>query len=314
MPELILVIGLPGSGKSTWVRNNFLYDRLYRGGITMLSSDDVRKQLFKDENDQTHNEEVFQYIKDTAVSKLELGHKVIIDATNLTRKSRKAITDYVEQKISGFYDFGYIRFVVIATPYFKCLENNRKRSRQVPEEVITRMYKYFEFPTYIETVHKIDIVYPFKIDKELYGANPAYKILEDYPHETPYHKMTVGHHMEETYNVMKVMSNNRVMLSAAELHDIGKPFCKQYIEEENGTKRARFLNHANVGSYEAMFYAKQRKFTAEETYELCNLIQFHMRPYDLEDNDKSILKLKNTIGEKLYYKLLMLNIADKEGH
>lgn len=313
MPELILVVGLPGSGKSTWISNKYSYDRLFTGGITILSSDQVRQELYNDINDQTHNEEVFQYIKDKAVAKLELGHKVIIDATNLTRKSRKSITDYVEQNISGFYEFGYIRFVVIATPYYKCLENNRKRDRQVPEEVITRMYKHFEFPTYMESVHKIDIVYPFTIDKELYGMTPAYKNLMSYSHETPYHKMTVGHHMEETHNIMKVMSNNRVMLSAAELHDIGKPFCKQYIEEESG-KRARFLNHANVGSYEAMFYAKQRKFSDEETYELCNLIQFHMRPYDLEDNDKSILKLKNTIGEKLYYKLLMLNIADKEAH
>ena len=311
MPELILIIGLPGSGKSTWVKNKYDYARLFQGGVTILSSDQVRKELFGDENDQTHNEEVFQYIKETAVNRLEKGQKVIIDATNISRKSRKSITDYVEQQLSGFYEYGFIRFIVVATPYYKCLENNRKRSRQVPEHVIERMYKQFEFPTYLETVHQIDIVYPFTIDKEFYGIQHPYERLLDFSHDTPYHQLSIGQHMERTYEIMKIMSDDKVLLKAAELHDIGKPFCKQYIEEEN---RAQYLNHANVGSYEAMFYAKCLKFNEEETYQLTNLIQFHMRAHDCVDNEKATEKLKMLIGEKLYYKLQLLRIADKEAH
>lgn len=284
---------------------------MFQGGITILSSDQVRKELFGDENDQTHNEEVFQYIKETAVNRLEKGQKVIIDATNISRKSRKSITDYVEQQLSGFYEYGFIRFVVIATPYYKCLENNRKRSRQVPEHVIERMYKQFEFPTYLETVHQIDIVYPFTIDKEFYGIQHPYERLLDFSHDTPYHQLSIGQHMEKTYEIMKIMSDDKVLLKAAELHDIGKPFCKQYIEEEN---RAQYLNHANVGSYEAMFYAKYAKFKEEETYQLINLIQFHMRAHDCIDSEKATQKLKSLIGEKLYYKLQLLRIADKEAH
>ena len=110
---------------------------------------------------------------------------------------------------------------------------------------------------------------------------------------------------------MEVLSKDRLMLKAAELHDIGKPFCKQFIEEEN---RARYLSHANVGSYESMFYAKCAKFSDEEIYELANLIQFHMRAHDCVDNEKATQKLKSIIGERLYYKLQLLRIADKEAH
>ena len=39
-------------------------------------------------------------------------------------KTRKNITDFVEQHLNGFYEYGFIKFVVIATPYYKCLENN----------------------------------------------------------------------------------------------------------------------------------------------------------------------------------------------
>lgn len=313
MPELILVIGLPGSGKSRYVIDNYNYGRIFYNNTIILSSDNVRLELFGDENDQTHNEEVFQYIKDTAVQGIANGQRVVIDATNITRKSRKSIIDYVEQQVAGFYEYGYIKFVVIATPYYKCLENNRKRNRQVPEHVIERMYKQFEFPTYQENVHQIEVVYPFEIDKEMYGVKYPYERLLRQSHETPYHRLTIGEHLKETLNIMQKLTNNKVLLSAAELHDIGKPFCKTYVEDEENP-RARYLNHANVGSYEAMFYAKLKKFTQEEIYKLCNLIQFHMRIIDCKDNEKATIKLKSIIGDELYYQLQMLNIADREAH
>ena len=299
-----------GSGKSTWVTKKYDYDRIFKHNTTILSSDEIRKQLYGDENDQTHNEEVFQYIKDTSVEKLEKGQRVIIDATNLSRKARQSITDYVDQKLS-FYEYGFIKFVVVATPYYQCLENNRKRSRQVPENVIERMYKQFEFPTLSEAVHEIEVVYPFEIDKDFYGMKHPYENLMDFPHDTPYHKLTVGEHMKKTYEIMQLLTSDKVLLKAAELHDIGKPFCKEIIEEEG---RARYYNHANVGSYEAMFYAKYAKFDKEETYQLINLIQFHMRAHDCVDNEKATQKLKLIIGDELYYKLQALRIADKEAH
>lgn len=299
-----------GSGKSTWVTKKYDYDRIFKHNTTILSSDEIRKQLYGDENDQTHNEEVFQYIKDTSVEQLEKGQRVIIDATNLSRKARQSITDYVDQKLS-FYEYGFIKFVVVATPYYQCLENNRKRSRQVPENVIERMYKQFEFPTLSETVHEIEVIYPFEIDKDFYGMKHPYENLMDFPHDTPYHKLTVGEHMKKTYEIMQLLTSDKVLLKAAELHDIGKPFCKEIMEEEG---RARYYNHANVGSYEAMFYAKYAKFNKEETYQLINLIQFHMRAHDCVDNEKATQKLKLIIGEELYYKLQALRIADKEAH
>lgn len=299
-----------GSGKSTLVTKRYDYDRIFKHNTTILSSDEIRKQLYGDENDQTHNEEVFQYIKDTSVEQLEKGQRVIIDATNLSRKARQSITDYVDQELS-FYEYGFIKFVVVATPYYQCLENNRKRSRQVPENVIERMYKQFEFPTLSETVHEIEVVYPFEIDKDFYGMKHPYENLMNFPHDTPYHTLTVGEHMKKTYEIMQLLTSDKVLLKAAELHDIGKPFCKEIIEGEG---RARYYNHANVGSYEAMFYAKCAKFNKEETYQLINLIQFHMRAHDCVDNEKATQKLKLIIGEELYYKLQALRIADKEAH
>ena len=311
MPELVLLIGLPGSGKSTFITNNYNYDRIFLHNTIILSSDKIREEKFGNVNDQTHNAEVFDYIKEETVKALEKGFRVVIDATNITVKARKSITDYVEQNIISFYDYGLIRYIIMATPYYKCLENNRKRSRQVPEEVIERMYKQFEFPNYTETVHTIDIAFPFELDKDMYKVEHPYERLKGLSHETPYHKLSIGQHLQKSYEIMKQLTTDKILLKAAELHDIGKPFCKQYIE---GTNQARYLNHANVGSYEAIFYAKMLKFTADETVDLCNLIRFHMRAHDCEDKEKASEKLKLAIGEKLYYKLLLLKLVDREAH
>lgn len=298
-----------GSGKSTWVRNKYDYNRIFYRNVIILSSDQIREELYGDVNDKTHDEEVFQYIKERAVKELELGEKVVIDATNITRKSRELIINYIDTKLH-LYDYGFIKYVVVATPYFKCLQNNMKRNRVVPQETIEKMYKRFEFPTYQETVHKIEIVYPFEIDKNTYKKNLAYEQYLDLPHQSKYHSLAIGGHMQEALKIMKVLSQDKIMLAAAELHDIGKPFCKKMNEE---TGYAQYLGHENVGSYEAMFYAKNRKYSLEETIELCNLIQFHMRLYNCE-NEKAIKKLKSITGYELYYKLCQLRIADKEAH
>ena len=313
MPELVLLIGLPGSGKSTYISNRYGYDRIFLHNTIVLSSDKIREEKFADVNDQTHNAEVFDYIKQEAVKALEKGFRVVIDATNITKKARKSITDYVEQNIISFYDYGLIRYVIMATPYYKCLENNRKRNRQVPESVIERMYKQFEFPNYTETVHVIDIAFPFELDKGMYKVEHPYERLMGLSHETPYHKLSIGQHLRKAYEIMQQLTNDKILLKAAELHDIGKPFCKQYVEGEEPV-RARFLNHANVGSYEAMFYAKMLKFTTDEIIDLCNLIEFHMRAHDCEDNEKASDKLRIAIGDRLYYKLLLLRLVDKEAH
>ena len=303
MAELIIAIGLPGSGKSTYISNKYDYDRIFNRGTTILSSDEIRKTQFGDVNDQTHNEEVFTYIKKTAIESLENGNRVIIDATNLSSKRRKTMIAEIESQIYGFRDFVYVQYLIIATPYYKCLENNRLRDRQVPDEIIKRMYKNFEFPTYSEGADRIEIVYPFKLDNR-YKVKHPFENLMNFDQDNPNHELTLGEHLQKTYNIVKSLSNDKVLLKAAELHDIGKPFCKEYSEDR---QFYRYIEHENVGSYEAMFYAKEAKFSLLETIDLCRLIRFHMSFIKGQD-------VKSIVTSDFYNKLRLLNIADEEAH
>src|SRR5579862_6401787 len=79
--RIVVLVGLPGSGKSTF---------LERTGAPALSSDHIRKLLADDETDQTMQVRVFQTLRYLLRQRLEARRPVTyIDATNLTPAERR---------------------------------------------------------------------------------------------------------------------------------------------------------------------------------------------------------------------------------
>src|SRR5450759_3482423 len=78
--RIVVLVGLPGSGKSTY---------LEQMGVRGLSSDGIRRLLADDETDQTIHVRVFQTLRYLLEQRLAIGRPVTyIDATNLTREER----------------------------------------------------------------------------------------------------------------------------------------------------------------------------------------------------------------------------------
>src|SRR5688500_3913912 len=90
-PALILMAGLPGSGKSTFAR------RLAGAtGATVLESDALRQLLFGGPtHEAAESHALFGAIFEAAGTLLRDGHSVIIDATNLKRSDRRPAHDLV---------------------------------------------------------------------------------------------------------------------------------------------------------------------------------------------------------------------------
>jgi len=135
----ILLVGAPGSGKSTW-GEKFAKDN----GYTYLSSDRNRARVGRGEDDQQASALAFALLKTEMTMALNRGENVVVDATFMSRKSRE---DFV--KIAR--DRGaFLKAVVFDIPRETILKQNAKRAasggRNVPISVIDKMLSNYQKP------------------------------------------------------------------------------------------------------------------------------------------------------------------------
>ncbi|MGB6943776.1 MAG: AAA family ATPase [Bryobacteraceae bacterium] len=123
--KLIITVGLPGSGKSTY---------LARLGVNAISSDEVRRLIADDPHDQSMNARVFSVIRYLIRQRIAALRPVTyVDATHLTAWERKP---YV--KMAQRYGCT-LEALFFDVPVETCLARNQARERVVPEGAIRKM-------------------------------------------------------------------------------------------------------------------------------------------------------------------------------
>jgi predicted kinase len=132
MSRLILMIGIPGCGKSTFTQKLLLK----HPKILLISTDKIRAKLFGSEEIQGSWLQIWQEIK--TLFQYAVTHKLtaIYDATNAQRRQRKDAIALARE-----IGFNQIIGIWLNTPLSVCLERNQKRDRQVREEIIMGMYQ-----------------------------------------------------------------------------------------------------------------------------------------------------------------------------
>lgn len=157
MKDLYILVGPPGSGKSTWTQKTF-QDECF-----VVSSDNIIEEIARGQN-ATYNE-VFHYAKaaeaimwqefDRAIKE---GHyPIVVDRTNMSVKSRRRIFE----RLRSFHkNHGYkIHAVVFPKPEDKEWARRLDRpGKTIPEEVLKSMVAAFQMPTTQEGFASVTII------------------------------------------------------------------------------------------------------------------------------------------------------------
>jgi len=149
---VVLAIGLPGSGKSSWFK---------RHNLIPLSSDMVRSLLFDDVREQRFQDLVFSNLRSMLKARLIAKRPMnYVDATNLTPQER-------QHWIKLAKDYGYeVHAVFFDVPLEVCIDRHQRRDRVVPEDVMRRMAAKLKPPSFDEGFAKITVVRVKKKEQE----------------------------------------------------------------------------------------------------------------------------------------------------
>lgn len=144
--RIVITVGLPGSGKSTYLQSL---------GVNAISSDAIRLLLADDDTIQTIHGQVFSTMRSLLRRRLVLGRPVsYVDATHLTPAER---APYAAIARAHRCDLEALFF---DTPAAVCRERNRLRRRIVPDEAIDMMREKLIPPSILEGFTRVTVIAP----------------------------------------------------------------------------------------------------------------------------------------------------------
>lgn len=134
MTQLIIPIGIPGCGKSTWATRFF-----NKSTDIIWSTDNIRArpEFGGDVKSQERNNDVFEFFHTAIRESLQDSFRVVADATNLTSKARRTLYDIA-------YETGAECHIVLFKNNAQALARNILRERTVPEQAMMRMLYNYE--------------------------------------------------------------------------------------------------------------------------------------------------------------------------
>lgn len=306
-PALFMMIGIPGSGKSVMAEN------IKKSWNAIIHSSDKIREELNVGNEKEENQRVFQLLHKRVKEDLLAGNNVIYDATNLNRKKRINFFNEIDKSVNCL-KYG----VLMVTPYEKCCKQNEERNTVVPYCTMQRMLHSFEVPCMQEGFDNILVIYGDNYEYDGECVNKLMSQCKNFNQENTHHDLSLGDHMERTYDSVCGLSDKDEVRFAALIHDIGKLYTKTFVNfkgVEDG--EAHYYNHDKVGAYYSLFVNSKDWNNGEELDKLyvALLIELHMRPYlSWAQSKRTLTKDTLLFGQAVIDDVMKIHKADTLTH
>jgi predicted kinase len=139
-PEIIIMVGLPGAGKSTLISNKY-------PNHVIVSSDDIIEKLATGE-DKTYDEVFKQFIgkatfemKEIFKNAIENNKNIVWDQTNLTKKKRRNILNQVPSH------YKKIAIVLNIPDKLRYERTAGRKGKSIPSHIMQSMEQSYQSPT-----------------------------------------------------------------------------------------------------------------------------------------------------------------------
>ena len=154
--EVIVMCGLPGSGKDTWIKE-------HAGDLPVISYDDMRRAEGIKHGDKVGTGRIRQEATERAKEFLRAKKPFVWNATNLQRTRRRPLIDMAS-------DYGArVRIVYVEAFHDDTFRQNKDREHTIPEEAIRKMSRSWELPTLIEAQEVEYWVGGMKVESPIWG-------------------------------------------------------------------------------------------------------------------------------------------------
>ncbi|WP_430711860.1 AAA family ATPase [Nodosilinea sp. AN01ver1] len=166
---LLMLVGVPGSGKSTWARDFVLAHPRYR----IVSTDTIRATLYGNETIQGDWRQIWHQVVvqwQQSIAAIQRGELegVIYDATNARRRNRR-------EAIAAARHLGFAPIALgwFDVPLSLALERNRGRSQPVPIDIIATMHRQLQGapPSVAEGVDQVLLLPSASYPKSLFSSS-----------------------------------------------------------------------------------------------------------------------------------------------
>ncbi len=316
-PALIMLVGIPASGKSTVSR------KYAARGFKVLSSDEVRMKMFSGElpcrakdaekcslDGKALNSEVFSYILSETRAALLSGCSVMVDATNLIRKRRISFLSELKNIKAE-----RICLLLVCSPD-ECKRRNRERNgmARVPDHAMENMLSMFECPTIAEGWDRIDVL----MDEIPYSF--PFSEAECFSQDNPHHTLSLLGHLRAARDYLIEKNAPDFLTRVAYYHDIGKLYSKTFVNKRGQiTDIAHYYSHENYGAYLYLCEMLCGKGASAEDVESALreslLINLHMRPLSAwQASRRAYERDRALFGDEMILLTELLHEADRAAH